>query len=232
MFRWVVPAVSAFLSVVSLTAQTAQQALPVEMALPFGVANGKVVLSGDYLMFVNDTAVENSFVVPRDNVQNMSLDGAVMTVALRKPIRDAGGDKSTVTFRFAAAATADPVVRWSKATGGGARPANEVAKSADRQTEGQQFSYDVKHEHRVGSCNGRLIVTGERVIYESLSDINDSRQWSMKDIKEVGHKNPYKLDIKPFMGNEYSFSFVGSGMDNGDYDKLTKLISGARAPRQ
>jgi hypothetical protein len=230
MRKWILMALFAALSVASGNAQPAQQAYPVELALPFGVAAGKLVISGDYLIFVNDTAVESSFVVPRDNVQNVNMDGGVMTIALRQPQRDPSGDRTTINFRFAAPTAADPVVRWSRSAAP-ARSSPGTAGPNDHKLEGQQFSYEVKHDHRIGSCSGRLIVTADKVSFESLTDINDSRQWSMKDIKEVEHKSPYKLEIKPFAGNDYSFALLGTGMDNADYALLTKLIAAARAAR-
>ena len=227
MRKWILMALFAALSAASGNAQPAQQAYPVELALPFGVAAGKLVISGDYLIFVNDTAVESSFVVPRDNVQNVNMDGGVMTIALRQPQRDPSGDRTTINFRFAPPTAADPILRWSRS----AAAARSSPAPDDHKLEGQQFSYEVKHEHRIGSCSGRLIVTADKVSFESLTDINDSRQWSMKDIKEVEHKSPYKLEIKPFAANDYSFALLGTGMDNADYALLTKLIASARAAR-
>jgi hypothetical protein len=210
----------------------AQTAVPAELALPFGVAAGKLVVSGEYLIFVNDATVESSFVVPRDNVQNVNVDGAVLNVALRQPIKDSSGDRSALNFRFAAPGSGDAIVKWSQARGTRPAPGAPAPGGSDRRTEGeQQFSYEVKHDHRVGSCSGRLIVTSERVNYESLSEIDHSRQWAMKDVKEVGRKGPYNLDIKPFSGNDYSFAFLGTGMDNSHYETLTKLIAAARANR-
>jgi hypothetical protein len=73
------------------------------------------------------------------------------------------------------------------------------------------------------------MVSNDRLVFESLTDVNDSRQWSMRDIKEVKHRSPYKLEVKPFTGNDYTFGFLGKGMDNADFTALTKLIAGARA---
>ena len=75
------------------------------------------------------------------------------------------------------------------------------------------------------------MATNDRLIFESMTDINDSRQWAMKDIKEVKHSSPYKLHVQPFTGDDYNFEFIGQGMDNSDYALLTKLIAAARASR-
>jgi hypothetical protein len=210
-------------------AQTSQQqAHPAELALPFGTASGKVVVSGDYLIFVTDTTVESSFVIPRDNVQNITSNGGVTTVAFRQPMRDQSGERASAIFRFTNTADADAIARWSKlaaASQSTPAPSNETGGTAA----GQMFNYSVKHDHKLGSCTGRLMVSNDRLVFESLTAVNDSRQWSMRDIKEVKHNSPYKLDVKPFTGNDYSFEFLGKGMDNADFAALTKLIVADRA---
>jgi hypothetical protein len=135
-----------------------------------------------------------------------------------------------VNFRFAAAGAGDPIVRWARSAPP-ARASSTPTIPSEQKVEGQKFSYEVKHDHRIGSCSGRLIVTGDKVIFESLTEVNDSRQWSMKDIKELVHKSPYRLDIKPFAGNDYSFGLLGNGMDNSDFSTLSKMVTDARATR-
>jgi hypothetical protein len=204
------------------------QAYPAELALPFGTASGKVVVSGDYLIFVTDTTVENSFVIPRDNVQDITSNGGVTTVGLKQAMRDQSGERARAIFRFTNAADADAIARWSKmgtADRSSTAPTNDTKGTAA----GQTFNYSVKHNHKLGSCKGRLMVNGDRLSFESLTDVNDSRQWSMGDIKELKHNSPYKLEVKPFTGNDYSFDFLGKGMDNSDFTALTKMIAGARA---
>src|SRR5689334_12677762 len=114
MRKWSLLILLAAWGAVPARAQVPQQAYPVEMALPFGLAAGKLVISGDYLIFINDAAVESSFVVPRENIQAVNLDGLVLNISLRQPLRDPSGDRSTVNFRFAAAGAGDPIVRWAR----------------------------------------------------------------------------------------------------------------------
>lgn len=207
-----------------------QQAYPAELALPFGTASGKLIVSGDHLMFVTDTNVESSFVIPRDNVQDITTDGGVITIVFKQSMRDQSGERTRAIFRFPNAADVDAITRWSKtatASQSSTAPSNETAGN----TADHLFDYSVKHNHKLGSCTGRLMVSADRLVFESLTDVNDSRQWSMRDIKEVKHKSPYKLEVKPFTGNDYAFQFLGKGMDNADFTALTKLIAAARARR-
>jgi hypothetical protein len=233
MHRWLWAAVAAICVAGLAAAQTAQQAYPVELSMPFGTAAGKLVTSGANLIFVNDPDVGKSFTIPRNNLQIVDLKDGVLSVALEHPMKDETGGQSRLSFRFTNPADADSVVRWLKTTNPETAGADRAATGAQSVKEpkitDQQISYQVRHNHRVGSCTGRLIVTAERINYESLTDVNDSRQWSMKDVKEVKHTSPYKLSIKPFTGKDYSFEFLGTSMKNEDYAALTKAIAAARA---
>jgi hypothetical protein len=211
--------------------QPAGQAYPVELSMPFGVANGNAVVSGDYLIFVNNRDVGNSFVVPRSDVQSANIDNSILTLTLRSPVQVASQSQSRLNLRFTNPSDADSIVRWTKEATAD-RAANPPSGANAASVQGQQFSYQVKHDHLMGSCTGRLIATQDRLVFESMTDINHSRQWAMKDIKEVQHKNPYKLHVQPFTGDDYSFEFIGQGMDNADFALLTKLIADARASRQ
>jgi len=229
MHKWLLLAASAMFAAGSAAAQPAQQAYSVELSMPFGTAGGRLVTAGEYLIFVNDPNVGKSFVIPRVNVQNINVENGIMSIALNQPMRGEAGEPSRLSFRFTNPADADSIVRWSKTAS--AERSAAAPNVGEPKIAGQQFSYEVKHNHRVGSCAGRLFVAADRVTYESLTDVNDSRQWSMKDIKEVEHKSPYRLEIKPFTGNDYSFEFLGSAMKNEDYTGFTKSIAAARAGR-
>lgn len=229
MHKLVLLAASAMFAAGPATAQPAQLAYPVELSMPFGTASGSLVTAGDYLIFVNDPNVEKSFVIPRANVQNVNVENGIVSIALSQAMRNEAGEPSRLSFRFPNPADANSIVRWSKLASADRSAASPTV--GDSKIALQPFSYQVKHNHRVGSCTGRLFMTADRVSYESLTDINDSRQWSMKDIKEVEHKNPYSLGIKSFTGNDYTFEFLGSPMKNEDYTDLTKSIAAARTAR-
>ena len=93
-------------------------------------------------------------------------------------------------------------------------------------------TYQVEHGHRpFGSCSGRLILTNSTVAYESIDNISHSRQWELRDIKELKLDNPYQLEIKPFAGNDYRFQLLGKGMDSQEYKDLVERITTARVER-
>ena len=89
-------------------------------------------------------------------------------------------------------------------------------------------SYQVKHDHLLGSCRGRLIVEPNRLVFESITDIGHSRQWGLKDIKELKRDNPYGIKVVPFSGDTYDLEFQGRGMDSDEYRALVDRITSAR----
>lgn len=69
----------------------------------------------------------------------------------------------------------------------------------------------------------------DRVAFESIDDINDSRQWMLEDIKEVKQNGIYKLQVEPFTGDTFNFELVGKGMDIGEFRRLVDRIAQARS---
>jgi hypothetical protein len=203
-------------------AGTTPQAYSAELSVPFGVVTGQLVPSGDYLIFIDQEQPQFSFVIPRRELKDIRPESGALIVALSTPIRDRSGERSRLSFRMGSGADEQAVIQWSKNT------TSAMASHVTPDPAVPLFSYQAKHDHRFGSCNGRLIITPDRIAYESVSDINHSRQWAMKDIKEVERDNPYKLKIKPFEGDNYTFQLMGNGMDSKDYESLVKLITAAR----
>src|SRR4029079_1032309 len=118
--------------------------------------------------------------------------------------------------------------------GGGTIPtqAGSVTSKPESADGTTSMSYDAKHKHRLGSCRGRLIVNEKGMAYESIDEISDSRQWQLRDIKELIRSNPYEIKITPFDGNEYHLDLQGNGMDNAAFKSLVDRITAARSARQ
>lgn len=112
---------------------------------------------------------------------------------------------------------------------GPAAPPAAAAPPAGADPQDMLASYQVKHDHRIGSCQGRLILMSDRVAFESIDDINDSRQWMLEDIKEVKQNGIYKLQVEPFIGDTFNFELVGKGMDSGEFRRLVDRIAQARS---
>lgn len=191
-----------------------------ELSVPFGVQEGSVVLVDDRLIFVDATEPSASFAIAKSNVATVDQDGEVVTIAVRRP---GGNGRRELSMRLS---EPDAVVSWHART----RSASATA-SAQRDVEatGAVASYQAQHDHRLGTCLGQLIIMENRLAFESISEVNDSRQWAFDDIREVRQDGIYKLSITPFIGNSYNLQLVGRGMDSAQYRNLVDKITGARA---
>lgn len=211
---------------------TAQQ---VQLAVPFGVVNGQLVPSGSNLMFVNPQQASNSFVIPRNNIRTLNTQGSDLTVDLNHPMQYPGGQASRIVFRLQATAGAQQFTQWFQQTPASAGETAEAGSStgeANRTTPPNRdadMSFQVKHGHFLwGSDSGRLMVTPQEVIYESVTHADSSRQWKMSDIKEIKRDGPYKLTIVPFSGDHYDFDLLGNGLTSDQYQTIVKRVTNAR----
>lgn len=216
--------VVSLLAALLLPAQSDFQIQKAELSLPFGAVEGKLLTVGEYLVFVDDGQPDASFAVARRDVTNMSLREGVITLELAAPVRDRSGQRSQLSLRTASASTLDS---WYQAKKSPTAPGAGGGSAS-----GQSLSYQASHSHFLrGECSGRLMITGDRIIYESVSNAGHSRQWQLSDIKEVELKNPYEVELKPFTGDNYDLKLIGQGMDSADHQKLVDRIVKARVGR-
>jgi hypothetical protein len=203
----------------------------VDLSIPFGTVPGKLITSGEYLMFVDDQQPQGSFVIPRRDIEKVNYENGAMTMTLARPVHDRAGDRSSLSFRFADPAGGQSVANWAGANNA---PRTDQSSAPSNQAASQpgNMMFDVKHKHKLGSDSGRLIVTPTQLIYESVGGVNSSRQWNMSDIKEVKRDSPYSLKITPFSGDDYRFDLVGQGMSNDQLKTLVDRVTLARVPRK
>lgn len=200
------------------------RALAVEHAVPFGQIQGKLVLYADYLVFFDEAQPADSFVAPKAMIESLQADGAAITVQLKSAVRNRSGEVRRLSFRVLDG-DPGPVTSWfgtgaslPPAAGGAAQPAPEGAKV-----------FQASHNHRMGSCNGRLLIAADRLSYESTDAVSHSRRWELKQIREISLPNPYELNVRPFGEGNYKFRLEGSGMDPQTYKELVDRIAAARA---
>jgi hypothetical protein len=65
-----------------------------------------------------------------------------------------------------------------------------------------------------------------------MTDIGHSHMWRMSDIKEIKRKNPYNLELNPFVGSGYDFEVLRQGMSPSDFEFITKRIANSRMSRK
>jgi hypothetical protein len=202
------------------------KAVAVEHAVPFGQIQGKLILYADYMVFVDEAQPADSFVAPKASIESLSADGAVITVQLKDAVRNRSGEVRRLSFR-ALDGDPGPVTSWY---GSGAAPAAAPAAAAAGQPapEGAKV-FPASHNHRIGSCSGRLLITADRLSYESTDAVSHSRRWELKQIREISLPNPYELNIRPFGESNYKLRLEGSGMDPQTYKELVDRIAAARA---
>ena len=202
---------------------TPGQVYSVQYAVPFGEINGNVMLLGDYLVFHDEGEPQSSFVVRRTQIASLTVAGRTINVDTTGPIHDRVGARTQFRFRVDDGTDPGSIVAW-RARGG------QVATQAITEPLGDtEFVYTVKHDHRFGSCRGQLIIRGDIIAYDSLSDIGHSRRWQLVDVKEMEQKNPYQLSIEAFSGGTYNLEIQGRGMEPADYKLLVERIATARA---
>ena len=204
------------------------RALAVEHAVPFGQIAGKLLLYGEYLVFVDDGQPADSFVVPRASIESLDADGSLITIQLRDPVRNRSGETRRVSFR-ALDGDPGPVTGWFSARAGAGAP-GETRAAESPAPEGAKV-FQARHNHRIGSCNGRLLVTADQVSYESTDSVSHSRRWPLKQIREISLPNPYELNVRPFNGGNYKLMLEGSGMDPATFKELVDRVASARALR-
>jgi len=220
-----------FVAAGPLGAQTDVTATKAELAIPFGVATGQLALISDNLVFIDEQDPTQSFAIERANVAEAAFADGVLTVRTKEKIRD----RAEFAFRPDSPDFPDAALSWGERT---VAPQEALAAPASatettEKADGFRFAYDVENLRGMFSKNdrGRLIVTDERLTYESVTNVNESEQWDLKDIKEVKRKNPYKLEIVPFIGGSYTFNLLRDGMSTREYKAITDRIADLRAPK-
>jgi hypothetical protein len=215
----------------TVLAQLPVQAAQAELSIPFGAASGQIATAADLLLFINSERVDASFAIPRKNIRNVSVSNDVITVETVEPVN---GLKA-LSFRIVSG-DANQISRWAQAEGAGTMTAGSArssgsGRSAQAAASDIEQSYQARHNHRItGGCTGRLIIRSNVISYDSVDEIGHSRQWQMQEIKEFKRRNPYKISIVPFVGQNYDLELVGEGMSGAEYQQVTESITTARKP--
>lgn len=200
-------------------------AVAVEHSVPFGTVPGKLLLLGNYLVFLDEQRPDASFVVAKNVIESLNAEGPAVTVQTTEAIRNRSGEVRRLSFRAAPGADVAVISQWY---GAGVTPASLAAPASPP---GVTDTYEARHDHRFGECRGRLIVGLDRLSFESVSSVSHSRRWEYSAIKETKLPNPYELEITPFTGDSYRLRFGGAGMDPASYRELVDRVTKARTNR-
>jgi len=61
----------------------------------------------------------------------------------------------------------------------------------------ESFDFRVKHDHSLGSCEGKLVASDKEIRYEATNG-NHSRTWAYIDIQKLDVVSPTRLALKTF----------------------------------
>ncbi len=206
-----------------LPAQTEFPVKKAQLEVPFGSATGYVLQINGDIVFVNEEKPEMSLHIPQSYILSSTVSDDTLIVVTKEPVLGLS------EFRFRVDGDADAFVT--------APLTREIippstGNPAPEQSNIEEKSYRVRHKHFPrGGCDGHLIITGDRISFESLSDLDHSRQWNLTDIKEIKRNSPYELTVKPFGGGDMNFEVQGQGMSTEDYRALTEAVAAGRSRR-
>ncbi len=215
--------VFAAIMAVATHAQTPLVLIDAELALSFGSTKGQVAFVGNHIVFVSGERPKSSVAIDRADIAKMERSGDVTTITTRHPLRDADGERDTFRFRPSEPAA---LMRWYESV-----PAPAVATTAPSAPTSASTilsSYQAKHSHTIGSCQGTLILSADAVSFESSDRIEDARQWKLVDIKKVEQNGIYKLKVEPFQGDSFNFELSGKGIDSTEFRQLVDRIARAK----
>jgi hypothetical protein len=161
-------------------------ALAVEHAVPFGTVTGKLLLLGKSLVFVDDQQPDASFVVPKSIIESLSADSTANTIQTKEDVRNRSGEVRRLSFRALSGSDLAPLTSWhgagqtasatAAAPAAGAAPAAAAAASAGTTLAPGTTSHEAIHNHRIGGCKGRLLVSAGQISYESIDSVSHSRR--------------------------------------------------------
>ena len=172
---------------------------------PSGVISGKVVGTGDNLVFVDDNDPQKSFTLNRGRIRNYTTEKGEILVELERPAFDQPGTQSNVRIT--------PVERSRSVT---------------------TYSTDVRHDHKgKGECNGKLLADDTMLRFESVSEANHSRTWNYNDLQSFQEEKDHSLlKVTAKYGEKDEFKTVNGKTAGALYDIVSQKIVGARSSQQ
>jgi hypothetical protein len=85
----------------------------------------------------------------------------------------------------------------------------------------------VKHNHRIGGCEGTVSVFEDKLVYASEEE-ESSRTWAWTDVRSVSRPDPYRLEIATYereLGGRRSFTFdLKAPISDEDFDRIWQRV--------
>jgi hypothetical protein len=188
---------------------------------PSGTITGRVVGTGDQLVFIDDTDAKKSFTLSRGAVSNYKSDNGDIVVELARPESDTAGTVSNVRITVVDQKNQAALTQW-------------MAMPQERSRTVTTYTTDVKHDHQgKGSCNGKLIADDQSLRFESVTEASHSRTWNYNDVQTFDKEKDHSLlKVVANNGEKYVFQTVNGKTAGGVYDLVAQKIVAARPTRQ
>lgn len=192
----------------------------VQVYAPNGAMNGRIVLFGDRMTYVDDSNPDLSFVVPRADVRKARWADGRLTIELARPYR---ANESSVALLMSDSAKPGRVVTWVGV------PVEGLSNEASRmtavpvETEITEVTFETNH----GDHKGRLTLSANELRYDAMKDPSDSRRWAYSQIRDVG-RDGNEVKVMPFDGKKYEFKFHNDLLRQTAYDMIRDRMEMAR----
>lgn len=170
---------------------------------------GKIVLSGDQLLFIDDTDPAGSFSIPRADILSLRMNNG--TLAL---------DLANGSLRLMDSASTGILSSWT----------GLALNSADRMASmpADDMQFNIRHD----DDTGRLLVGDTGLAFEALSNARKSRRWSYGEIKEFKRDaGDRQFKLKTYGGEDFKFRLVDRDMSTDVYNLIADRIVSARRPQ-
>lgn len=196
---------------------------------PGGNAQGKLVIRGEQLTFVDDNNPDMSFIIPKRDVRSAKWEGGKLSIALANPYSSSvGNGRSDLVFLMPDQTSAGSVINWVGV------PVAGFTGEADRTTTPSASNVqitDIRFDVHNGDQQGKLMFQDNELVFESLSDARHSRHWKYADIRELTH-NDHEIKVQPYHGDKYEFQFKNRAMLDTAYNLISDRVVEARQGRQ
>jgi hypothetical protein len=204
-----------------------------------GITDGKLVVVGDQMVFVDDERPQLSFAVGKNDVRRLTFEQGALTVDLGRPFTDRWGSRTNLVLRTAEPQHVQTIVSWAEVPLVGTisvQPAPRTDIVADIRSSGRQIvwtdryagqtlMFDARHDHASGNCTGKLVVRDDGMAFESVGEADHSRSWKYAQIEELErNRSENKIIIDPYSSDDdYTLKFTGQ-MDEAVFQVLTDRI--------
>jgi hypothetical protein len=88
-----------------------------DLTVPFGEIPVRIVQLDDFLVFIDEENPQTSFVVHREDIDNLTTEADRVSLDLRNPIQDRSGHTQGLSFRVQERGLADSLYRWRQQAG-------------------------------------------------------------------------------------------------------------------